>query len=254
MTFSPRDSRDVSRLVAKKLENYLNVERRESRFNAHGYYKTTPKMQTLDMMYQVLETTELDQPKSSRSSRQKSPEKREKSSSQRSDSQEKYRTIDTSRDSDQTSSNDSKKGRRKKEKKEKKKKIQPAVVENSRRVVTHREAERLAENASKIFNEQPLDKLQIIHRYRPHSTDIPPIVENGRVQNYSLHVGSALHAKHYVDFYMKEGLQTGKKEYSKRLQRLASPEKAAEDKEKSEKESVGGCGQGTIDKEEEGEM
>ena len=54
-------------------------------------------------------------------------------------------------------------------------------------------------------SEQPLDKLQVIHRYRPHSNDIPPIVENGRVQNYSHHVGSALHAKHYVDYYMKEG-------------------------------------------------
>lgn len=56
-----------------------------------------------------------------------------------------------------------------------------------------------------LQSELPLDKLQVIHRYRPQSTNIPPIVENGHVQNYTCHVGSALHAKNYVDFYMKEG-------------------------------------------------
>ncbi|KAL8562714.1 hypothetical protein ACOMHN_022590 [Nucella lapillus] len=246
MTFSPRDEKDISRLVAKKLEQYLNVERRESRFHPQGYHKTTPKMQTLDLMYQVLETTELDQPKTSRSSRQKSPEKKkDRPSPMKPDGEEKYRTVDTSRDSDQTSSADSKRHNRKK-KKEKKKKIQLSVVQNSRRVVSNREAERLTDNANKIFTEQPLDKLQVIHRYRPHSNDIPPIVENGRVQNYNCHVGSALHAKHYVDYYMKEGLQTGNKEYSKRLQRLGSPDKT-EEGEKSNRESIGGCGQGAID-------
>ena len=57
-----------------------------------------------------------------------------------------------------------------------------------------------------VQSDQPLDKLQVIHRYRPHSSNIPPIVENGRVQNYTHHVGSALHAKNYVDYYMKEGI------------------------------------------------
>ncbi|XP_025093372.1 uncharacterized protein LOC112563545 isoform X6 [Pomacea canaliculata] len=106
--------------------------------------------------------------------------------------------------------------------------IKAKVVQNSRTVVSLKEAERLSKDASKIFSELPLDKLQVIHRYRPESTNIPPIVENGHVQNYTCHVGSALHAKNYVDFYMKEGLQTGKGEYSKRLQRLKSSKKKAD--------------------------
>lgn len=225
MTFSPRDTKDISGLVAKKLEWYLNVERREQRFDTQGYYRTTPKMQTIDLMYRMLDTTELD-PKAASSPRQaKEPEKK-KSPSRKSKSKgkaEKYKTLDTSKESDSRNGlASSPQGSSNKEGKEKKKPIHPSVVQSSRRVVSNKEAERLSDNANKIFEEQPLDKLQVIHRYRPHSSDIPPIVENGRVQNYSCHVGSALQAKNYVEFYMREGLQTGKKEYSKRLQRLGS--------------------------------
>lgn len=71
--------------------------------------------QTLDLMYQVLDSTELDQckPQQERSGEKK---KREKSSSRRSKSQEKYRTIDTSKDSDHRSDASSKKSGRNKEK------------------------------------------------------------------------------------------------------------------------------------------
>ena len=75
------------------------------------------------------------------------------------------------------------------------------------------EVHKLAAGASQriyilsIFQkEQDLDKLCVIHRYRPHSVDIAPITENGKVANYVMHVGSALHTKNYVEYYMKEGL------------------------------------------------
>ena len=71
--------------------------------------------QTLDLMYRVLDSTELDQCKAQE---EKSGEKkkREKSTSRRSKSQEKYRTIDTSKDSDHRSVASSKKSGRNKEK------------------------------------------------------------------------------------------------------------------------------------------
>ena len=56
-----------------------------------------------------------------------------------------------------------------------------------------------------LQRDQDLDKLCVIHRYRPHSVDIAPITENGKVSNYVMHVGSALHSKNYVEYYMKEG-------------------------------------------------
>lgn len=230
MTFSPKDTRDVAKLVAKKLELYLNVERRENEFDTQGHHKTTHKMQMLDWMYRVLEKTELDSPRSMGESqgtrKAKIQTKDDRSRNTGNPTQEQQTelksTDDCSTYSDEekhiAGSNDSSKLSQQPDKQTKK--VMPKVIQNSRRVVTNREAERLSENASTILCDQPLDKLQVIHRYRPNSCDIPPIVENGRVQNYSLHVGSALHAKNYVDFYMREGLQTGKKEHSKRLQRL----------------------------------
>ena len=73
--------------------------------------------QTFDLMYRVLDSTELDQSKTSHTPREKSKEKkkRDKSGSQRSKSQEKYRTIDSSRDSDHKSVASSKKGSKNKE-------------------------------------------------------------------------------------------------------------------------------------------
>ncbi|XP_070210480.1 uncharacterized protein [Littorina saxatilis] len=240
MTFSPRDTKDVSKLVSKKLERYLNVERREARFDTQGYMRTTPRMKTFDLMYRVLDSTELDNSKEPVTPRGRSKEKnREKSSTRKSKSQEKYRQVDTSRDSDHKSATSSKKSGKNK-KKETKRKIQPTVIQNSRRVVTNKEADRITEHANNIFSEQPLDKLQVIHRYRPHSRDIPPVVENGRVQNYTQHFGSALQAKNYVDYYMREGLQTGRKEHSKRLQRLDPSKKPGEsteiEKDRTDKE------------------
>merc|ERR1712227_1046868 len=95
----------------------------------------------------------------------------------------------------------------KKEKRRKRDAVKPKLIENSRRVVPRHEAERVKETANKVLGEQDLDKLCVIHRYRPHSVDIAPITENGKVANYVMHVGSALKSKNYVEYYMKEGLQ-----------------------------------------------
>lgn len=228
MTFSPRDTRDVSMLVAMKLEWYLNVERRQNEFDTRGHRKTTHKMQLLDCMYNVLEKTELDVHRSQNQSKGKKDTSNSKA-------KETSVASDDNRDSEDekraASSKDSSMKSEQSDQKINNRQIQPAVIQNSRRVVTNKEAERLTENANRIFCEHPLEKLQLIHRYRPHSCDIPPIVENGRVQNYTHHVGSALHAKTYVDFYMREGLQTGRREHSKRLQRLNSPKKGHRESE-----------------------
>ncbi|XP_025093368.1 uncharacterized protein LOC112563545 isoform X2 [Pomacea canaliculata] len=189
MAFSTRDVKDISDLVSMKLKWYLNVERRELQFDPNGFYRTTPLMHPYDNMYHL---SEMD----SNYLRLQKPGWIKRHA----ELKDKERTLP----------------------------IKAKVVQNSRTVVSLKEAERLSKDASKIFSELPLDKLQVIHRYRPESTNIPPIVENGHVQNYTCHVGSALHAKNYVDFYMKEGLQTGKGEYSKRLQRLKSSKKKAD--------------------------
>lgn len=65
---------------------------------------------TFDMMYRVLDSTELDNSKEPVTPRGRSKEKkREKSSTRKSKSQEKYRQVDTSRDSDHKSATSSKK-------------------------------------------------------------------------------------------------------------------------------------------------
>ena len=69
--------------------------------------------QTLDLMYRVLDSTELDQCKA-QGEKSGEKKKREKSASRRSKSQEKYRTIDTSKDSDHRSVASSKKSDRNK--------------------------------------------------------------------------------------------------------------------------------------------
>lgn len=205
-------------------------------------------MQTIDLMYQMLDKTDLDpKPKSPRQTSSKERKKEGKSPTRKVKNKskskaEKYKVLDTSKESDTRSvpasseSADNKESKEGVDNKTKKKPIHPSLVQNSRRVVNNREAERLTDFANKVFEEQPLEKLHVIHRYRPHSRDIPPIVENGRVQNYNLHVGSALNAKNYVEYYMKEGLQLGKKEYSKRLQRL----RTKKEQEKSDKDSQQG--------------
>ncbi|GFR75658.1 hypothetical protein ElyMa_002193900 [Elysia marginata] len=235
MTFTPRDAKDVSNLVAKKLELYMNVERREDRFDPQGYLRTTPKMKTMDLMYQMLDKAELNgkSKNSPRERRHPSPRDRgpEGLKGRKSSREKKERTKDK-----ETDGGDNKREgnseREKNKKRERQKMIRPKLVDNSRCVVPRKEADRITLTVNKIFEEQDLDRLHVIHRYRPHSPDVAALTENGKVLGYTRHVGSALHGDHYVDFYLKEGLQTGKAEHSKRLQRLK------EEKEKSDTRST----------------
>ncbi|XP_046371201.1 uncharacterized protein LOC124145470 [Haliotis rufescens] len=263
MTFTPGDLKDVANLVARKLEVYMNKERRETRFQPAGCYRTTKKMQKYDLLQRVMETSDLDQvpapPSKSpqrKSLRRKSPDgkmkvdhKSRKQDASKERKVAKDKKFDVSRSgtdkwkpqSDTDRRGEVDKGKDKDvmvlnretwmrlvdEKDEStssspdmKLSISPKLKKTSRSVVAKKEAVRLSEYASNVFDGQALDKLQVIHRYRPNSSDIPHVTENGKVQNYTCHVGSALHTKKYVDYYIKEGLQTGRKEYSKRLQEL----------------------------------
>ncbi|RUS76793.1 hypothetical protein EGW08_015439, partial [Elysia chlorotica] len=206
-------------------ELYMNVERREERFDPQGYLRTTPKMKTMDLMYQMLDKAEYDG-KSKYSPREgqcHSP--RSKSSVEHKG--KKSRKDQKQHPKDKPPDEDGKERQRyrkhmeaKSSKRERHKTIRPRLVDNSRRVVPKKEADRITLTVNKIFKEQDLDRLHVIHRYRPHSPDVAALTENGKVLGYTRHVGSALHGDHYVDFYLKEGLQTGKAEHSKRLQRL----------------------------------
>ncbi|GFO48384.1 sericin 2 [Plakobranchus ocellatus] len=240
MTFTPRDAKDVSALVAKKLELYMNVERREDRFDPQGYLRTTPKMKTLDLMYQMLDKAELDgKTKSSPRCRQsqspghKASDHRGKKASREKKKGPHDQHCDEDANVRHCNENERITEGAKSRKKDKQKIIRPKLINNSRRVVPRNEADRITRTVNKIFEEQDLDRLHVIHRYRPHSPDVASLTENGKVLGYTRHVGSALHGDHYVDFYLREGLQTGKADHSKRLQRLK------EDKEKNDNRPSG---------------
>jgi hypothetical protein len=52
----------------------------------------------------------------------------------------------------------------------------------------------------------PIDKLQVIHRYRPsYHGKVEDTTETGKVQNYTRHVGAVLKSQDYVNYYIKEG-------------------------------------------------
>ncbi|XP_013379183.1 uncharacterized protein DDB_G0283697 [Lingula anatina] len=189
---------DVSRLVSKKLETYMNYERRAERFDPSGigYYRTTVAMHKYDYLYRVLDATKLDQP-SKEARKQKLKEEQSESSD---------------------------------------KVIHPHLNPNSRRVVLNREADRLTEYANKVFEKTPVAKLHMIHRYRPSTKKSLNVVENGKVQNYSRNVGAALMSENYVQFYLKEGLGTGNAKKSPRLQKLQEQKKYQQEKQKKDQE------------------
>ncbi|XP_046568412.1 uncharacterized protein LOC124276800 [Haliotis rubra] len=284
MTFSPGDLKDVANLVARKLEVYMNKERRETRFQPAGCFRTTKKMQKYDLLQRVMETSDLEQipapPSKSpqrKSLRRKSPDgkvkmahksrKQDPSKEWKGTKDKRFDVSQSGKDKWKAQSDSDRRGeadkRRDKDgvllKRETwvrvvdddesfsdpsspdmKLSISPKLKKTSLSVVAKKEAARLSEYASNVFDGQDLDKLQVIHRYRPNSSDIPHITENGKVQNYTCHVGSALHAKKYVDYYIKEGLQTGRKEYSKRLQELkrGTPTPSEKGSEKGSVQSV----------------
>ncbi|KAJ8320652.1 hypothetical protein KUTeg_002239 [Tegillarca granosa] len=213
MAFSARDVRDVSQLVAKKLDTYLNKEKRENRFDPAGFYRTTYKMHKYDLVYKVLDRNTFDK---------KSPRYHKKKKKSNSD-------INTMED-DHHHRNNTGDGNKDDDSEHQTHPINVKVKRNTRRVALYREADRLAEYAGEILSQQPLENLQVIHRYRPSYTDkVPNSPDTGYVHNYTRHVGSILHTKSYIDYYLKEGLQTGKKEKSKRLQELKQKKYVGQD-------------------------
>ncbi|XP_041366421.1 myb-like protein X isoform X2 [Gigantopelta aegis] len=345
MTFTSRDVKDVADLVARKLEIYMNLERRESRFKPEGYYRTTPKMEEYDLLFRVDDSLAKNDktrlllasggkghhnrspggPKAKKSkalagqkkkggtekktSKTKDSSKKTESEtvhdeaepseshglvvangdaeSERGKNEENCKSEDgaielkeetkdhthynrerdkettgqkadddvgkdgeakdemsdnpgTDKKSKDQSGNTKTKGKgsqkenriSQKQKRKKKPLINPKLTDPALHVVPIREVGRLTSFANNLFSEQPIEKLHVIHRYRPNSDDIPHLTENGRVQNYTDHVGAALHSVKYIDYYLKQGLQTGKKEYSKRLQEL-KPAKVTEKSEET---------------------
>lgn len=54
----------------------------------------------------------------------------------------------------------------------------------------------------------PVDRLSVLHRYRPHPREGANVPETGKVQNYTRHVGSALSTEDYVKYYIREGMES----------------------------------------------
>ncbi|ELU04489.1 hypothetical protein CAPTEDRAFT_192228, partial [Capitella teleta] len=88
--------------------------------------------------------------------------------------------------------------------------ISPRLVMNSRRVASEQQAERLSGYAKSVIDTIPVNRLSVIHRYRPRSGAVTTSTENGHVQNYTSHVGAALHSETYVQYYRREGLDSGR--------------------------------------------
>ncbi|KAK3593000.1 hypothetical protein CHS0354_023230 [Potamilus streckersoni] len=213
MAVRSRDAKDVSRLVTKKLEMYMNLERRENRFDPTGPFRTTPKMHKFDFMYRVLDKVVLDQLPSERNRDGTSSSISETQSAERpasSTEERKRQTMDSSKIEEDSSNAKSNAEDKDSATKTPAYRIKPQLDQTSRSVVLHREAERLSNYANKVFEELPLQKLQLIHRHRPaYRHTIPDKPEFGKCQGYSRHVGAVLHSDKFVDYYVKEGLHVG---------------------------------------------
>ncbi|KAL5006900.1 hypothetical protein ScPMuIL_015706 [Solemya velum] len=184
-TVSNSDMRDVSTLVGRKLDLYMNLERTEDRFCTAGFYRTKPQMQRYVFLYQVLDSTVLDQ------SSPRNVRKRRKNLS-KSDKNKPNVKVEEFRP------------------------ITLHLLEHPRRVVPYRQADRLEDYANDVIKSFPIDRLQMLHRHRPSHPELPPNPEHGKVQGYTQHVGSILHTQKFVDYYNREGLQYGNKERCKR--------------------------------------
>lgn len=212
MALTEKDVKDVSDLVTKKLELYANREKRESGFDPSGAVRTTRKMYKYDFMYRVLnyDVWDRDSPKYP-----KKKKKKQESSFGETEKPEKEEE---------------------KQKDGKAPCIDPKVVHTSRRMVLYKEVDRLAANATKFFETLPIDKLQVIHRHRPsYHGKIEDTTETGKVQNYTRHVGAVLKSQDYVNYYIKEGLQTGDVSKSKRLQEIPEAKKDKKEEENNDK-------------------
>ncbi|ESO82195.1 hypothetical protein LOTGIDRAFT_237102 [Lottia gigantea] len=306
---TPRDLKDITDLVSRKLEMYLNIDERERKFDPEGCYRVSPRMHKYDVMYRLLESTEFEKslkttprsrsrnnqselrteqtPRSrsrnnqselrteqtlrSKSHNDQSELKTEQTSRSRSrNNQSELKTEQTSRS--RSRNNQSEKvqrsrpnnkefkqteersrsksaktlsGQQPNKSKTRPKSTTPNEINNkstqqkpatskstqdsfSRRyqyrpiaiktprstntMVGAKQTRRLELYANEVYDNHPVQELQQIHNVCPR------IPNNGKVQNYSNHVGAALNTKNYMDFYLKAGLD-GNKASPRRNQR-----------------------------------
>lgn len=223
---TPRDMKDVKKMVKKKLELYMNREKRENMFDPAGYCRTTRKMYKYDLMYRVVNYDVFDK----KSPRYKSRKKKKEESLVEYDHQ-----TELDKHKKQESANRVE-GERVGADGESEM-IYPQLDNTTRRVTLYREADRITQYANEVYDKYNMEDLQTIHHFRPSSNqdNISRSLDSGYIHNYTRHVGCILHAKSYVDYYKKEGLHTGDKTKSKRLQELPTRKPTEFETEKAKK-------------------
>ncbi|OWF39250.1 uncharacterized protein LOC110465255 [Mizuhopecten yessoensis] len=212
---TPRDIEDIKKMVKKKLELYINREKRENLFDPSGACRTTRKMYKYDLMYKVINYDVFDK----QSPRYKNRKKKGK--------HETPVEYDHKTEKDKHKKRESSEGGKSEPRgadvsEEFENMIYPHLEDTTRRVTLYREADRITKYANEVYDKYNMEHLQTIHHFRPSSEQdhVNRGLDSGYLHNYTRHVGSILHAKTYVDFYKKEGLHTGDKSKSKRLQEL----------------------------------
>ncbi|KAI0219146.1 hypothetical protein LSAT2_029249 [Lamellibrachia satsuma] len=98
--------------------------------------------------------------------------------------------------------------------------VTPNYHTHSRQVTPKKEATRLAKYADQLLERFPIEKLNVIHRYRPNCPSACRSVDNGNIANYSCHFGAALNTYSYIQYYIRQGLDSGNPKHSNRLKKL----------------------------------
>ncbi|XP_060063864.1 uncharacterized protein LOC132544305 [Ylistrum balloti] len=227
MAVTPRDIADVKKMVKNKLELYINREKRENLFDPAGACRTTRKMYKYDLMYRVVNYDVFDKQSPRYKNRKKKGKEEVPVEYDHQTEKEKHK-----RESSQGGRNESGKADMVEEVGDI---IYPKLEDTTRRVTLYREADRITKYANEVYNQYNMEDLQTIHHFRPSSQQdhVNKSLDSGYLHNYTRHVGSILHAKSYVNFYKKEGLHTGDKSKSKRLQEL--PTKKPKEPESDQK-------------------
>ncbi|XP_033761166.1 uncharacterized protein LOC117342967 [Pecten maximus] len=203
---TPRDIEDVKKMVKKKLELYINREKRENTFDPAGACRTTRKMYKYDLMYRVINYDVFDK----QSPRYKN---RKKKGNQETPVEYDHQTEKEKRKKRESSQGGGTESGGAEQTEEAGSTIYPKLENTTRRVTLYREADRITKYANEVYNKYNMEDLQTIHHFRPSSQqdNVYKSLDSGYLHNYTRHVGSILHSKSYVDFYKKEGLHTGDK-------------------------------------------
>lgn len=98
--------------------------------------------------------------------------------------------------------------------------LAPKYYTYSRQVTPKKEATRLTKYAEQLLEKFPIEKLNVIHRYRPNCPNVQRSVNNGDISNYSCHLGAALNTYSYIQYYIKQGLDNGNPKHCSRLKKL----------------------------------